>query len=821
MNIPKFSGAALDWMEFIVTFRDVVHNQPYLNDRQRNQHLCQNLEGEAKAAVKDYANDPRGYVLSLKKIEYLFGQRSTVVRAILGRLMKGKPVENNDVKGMSKFYYDVSSCLITLRQLNYAADLNSADTLAQAVRRFPSYLKTKWAERSMSIRNREEPSLVHLGEWLKQRVLVMKEVNSTDETRKKGTDSGHINTLIKKGATVQECQACEGQHALWKCNKYKALTSSKKWEFVKGLQLCMNCFKQGHRRDSCSSKNVCLKEGCGKKHHASLHDFFVERDESFKAAKAKKKAEKEKEKENPEVDGGDANEGAENGGAVMLCSGDQDDSEVQTVNAIKSRPSKVVFLHIVPVTINIAGKKETTYALLDNGAQFTLMREEFFKKFGVKGKQAKMSQGTIKDKGEDVNGVKVSLAVSGRDGGKPIDIEEVFVQPAGKFNMPSRPRFTDWNEGDVYTHLDGLSFDAVAPEEISLLIGGNSAECHVNTEVRRGRKGQPLAFKTPFGWSLFGSSRGNCGCDVQCMTTYSCDSVQSAVPSLWEEDGKAPTVFLNLLRTRSDVELHEIVESFWRQEHCGILPQKEVAMSREDVNALERMEKETVMVEGHYQIPMLWKDVNMQLPNNMPMAKKRFEFLLKKFRADGKLFEQFKAVIDGYLQKEPPYARKMEPAEVNRTSKKTWTLPTFPVFHPNKPDKPRVVNDAAAEYHGISLNKELLTRPDLLNLLVGVLMRFRTGEIAIAADIEAMFHQVRVSKEDSDALRFLWKADITNDDPPDVYQMDVHIFGAKDSPTVANFAVKKTARDNHQQFGALAFRHGFRGGDPMFKHHHF
>ena len=65
------------------------------------------------------------------------------------------------------------------------------------------------------------------------------------------------------------------------------------------------------------------------------------------------------------------------------------------------------------------------------------------------------------------------------------------------------------------------------------------------------------------------------------------------------------------------------------------------------------------------------------------------------------------------------------------------------------PNKMRIVFDASGEYDGISLNKALLTGLDLLNNLVGVLLRFRNHKIAIAADIEAMYHQVRVSKSDA------------------------------------------------------------------------
>ncbi|XP_043113913.1 uncharacterized protein LOC122358188 [Puntigrus tetrazona] len=64
------------------------------------------------------------------------------------------------------------------------------------------------------------------------------------------------------------------------------------------------------------------------------------------------------------------------------------------------------------------------------------------------------------------------------------------------------------------------------------------------------------------------------------------------------------------------------------------------------------------------------------------------------------------------------------------------------------------------------------------------------------ADIEGMFHQVKVTPDDVDFLRFLWwpKGDISQ--PLAEYRMLVHIFGAVSSPSCANYALKKTAEDN-------------------------
>ena len=48
------------------------------------------------------------------------------------------------------------------------------------------------------------------------------------------------------------------------------------------------------------------------------------------------------------------------------------------------------------------------------------------------------------------------------------------------------------------------------------------------------------------------------------------------------------------------------------------------------------------------------------------------------------------------------------------------------------------------EFQGASINKSLLPGPDLANQVVGVLLRFKEEPVAVTADIEAIYHQVKV-----------------------------------------------------------------------------
>ena len=117
-------------------------------------------------------------------------------------------------------------------------------------------------------------------------------------------------------------------------------------------------------------------------------------------------------------------------------------------------------------------------------------------------------------------------------------------------------------------------------------------------------------------------------------------------------------------------------------------------------------------------------------------------------------------------------------------------------MHPKKPNKVRVIFDACTKYKSDSLNDRLLKGPDLINNLVSILIQFRLGKYAVTADIEQMFHQVKVKKSDQDALRFLWR--FLKTENPQEYAMTVHLFGKSDSPCCSNYALKQCAKDHLQ-----------------------
>lgn len=100
------------------------------------------------------------------------------------------------------------------------------------------------------------------------------------------------------------------------------------------------------------------------------------------------------------------------------------------------------------------------------------------------------------------------------------------------------------------------------------------------------------------------------------------------------------------------------------------------------------------------------------------------------------------------------------------------------------------------QIQGTSLNDHLLSGPDMLNNLSGVLIRFLTDPVALICDIEKLFHQFHVEDADRNYLRFLWWKQGDLNLQSSEFSMKVDLLSAASSPGYANFGLKYLAKNN-------------------------
>ena len=248
-----------------------------------------------------------------------------------------------------------------------------------------------------------------------------------------------------------------------------------------------------------------------------------------------------------------------------------------------------------------------------------------------------------------------------------------------------------------------------------------------------------------------------------------------------------------------DVKVAENIQSWWNIEPYASKINV-VNQSKKEQQAQKFLESTTKFTSERYEVVMLWNEPEPNLPNNFSSALCQLHSLEQRFQRDPKLKELYQQSIDTDVEK--GFVKILGKSEVEGTFGKEWYLPHHPVLNPNKPGKVRRVCNAAAKYKDICLNDKMLAGPDLLHGLIGTIFKFREGPIALTADIESMFLQVQVPERDKNCLRFLWRP--TVNEPVQFYEYQRHVFGAKSSPTCANYALKQVAINNEDEFPIAA-----------------
>ena len=181
----------------------------------------------------------------------------------------------------------------------------------------------------------------------------------------------------------------------------------------------------------------------------------------------------------------------------------------------------------------------------------------------------------------------------------------------------------------------------------------------------------------------------------------------------------------------------------------------------------------------------------------LPISRKKTEAIVKK---DSRKIKMNTKTMNTYINRS--YAKKISENELMDISNKTWYLPHHPLFYPQKPKKVRLWFDAAVTFKEKSLNSELYNGPDLLNSLIGVLVRFQILRTQLVAEVKDMFHQVKVQKADMDSQWFLWMKELIPNAKLDTHQMTIYLKQLTHH-IVQNYTLKSVARNNFSKFNSF------------------
>ena len=451
MELPTFDGQVSDYPLFISTFDDLVHKAP-IDDTAKLARLLQFTKGKANHAIKSCVHTADGYARARSILKQRFSDSYIITQEILTNLRSGRSVSSPD--GIRQLADDLSTAVATLHQMGTLSEMESQHFILDVLHRLPDSIQFRYK----SLATEQKRAHQHYPSISDFATFVAREADDAadpvfghigvkgDDRRRHPTSHAAVaettpSSPVTNSQGLRKCPLCSASHKLRFCSTFKRMSALDRLNFVRKNNMCYLCMSRGHCADDCMSSYVCNVDNCGLKHSKLLH--------------------------------------------VPL----NVESNRQAAALSSSNRSAIAHIPFVQVKVSDAH----FIAILDTASDATFCSKRLAKSLLLKGESTALSLKTLNGR-HDSNATVVNLTAHSVNHSESLILTNVIVIDEVPLNNAS-PRVD-------FPHLRDLVFPNA--QGADLLIGQDNADALVPLEVRKGKKGQPFAVRTLFGWSLHG-----------------------------------------------------------------------------------------------------------------------------------------------------------------------------------------------------------------------------------------------------------------------------------------------------------------------------
>ena len=738
VTIPVFSGDKRTYENWKAAFMACIDKSPATPEFKLLQ-LRQYLSGEALKAIETLGHSASAYQAAKERLERKYGGKRRQIAIYMEDVDNFRPIRPGNHKDIENFADLLDIVVVNLKDAGRLEELGDGSLYIKLQKKITESMLAqyhrwlfengklesvetlrKWVMQEAEFRtvahetvrgfsNQENDVGNRKGKPLKIRsYFTTGENNQNAENRRSGYS---INDIFGR----RTCKICGSQHGVWKCESFRKMDVSKRWEMAKQQKLCYRCLGDNHHGVTCPRSRICGIKGCGDTHNRLLHQDRNEPDQNCidqKLATTQQNARPagvdktqqrvpEAIKEPSEVKSG-RNE--------FVSSGTEEEQPKKVKSTFVSEVSgsaKFVTPRTVPVILKNGNRKIKVNALLDDASTQTYINADIAAQLGLQGKLQQVTVNVLNGQIKTFDTMPVEFELESLNG--LVDMKmSAFTAARVTGNM----NVVEWSDlARKWEHLRGIEFWRVGPRPIvDILIGLDHVDLHYSYRDIRGNPGEPIARLTPLGWTCISGSNGK--------------TLQTNFGRTYLTHGQSTTD-----------EIAPILQKFWELESSGISVDRAV-MTLADQTALEKVRSSLRFQNHRYQVGIPWKKEPPDLPNNHEMAVKRLVSTEKHLLRKPDIAEAYSKSISQYMEK--GYIRKVSPDEKQPSRK--WFLPHFAIVKPQKATtKVRIVFDGSAKCDGVSLNDAIHQGPKLQRELFDVLLRFRRSPVAIACDISEMY----------------------------------------------------------------------------------
>jgi hypothetical protein len=435
----------------------------------------------------------------------------------------------------------------------------------------------------------------------------------------------------------------------------------------------------------------------------------------------------------------------------------QFDSEPQTNTLAHSSQlsnNTIVLLSTAVVYVKTTtGEQREIRALLDSGAQSNFITQDMCKLLGLKT--------------ENIN-----TPVTGISGKQTVITQQAITTIHSRLN-PFRatltflviPKITEHipmgtiNKADITipTNIQLADPTFMQSSKIDMLIGAEIFLDLLCIGQIKTSKNAPIYQKTRLGWIISGKISNLHDGSQQALCHVAIKSLDAQLERFWTiEETTNPTKFF----TQEEIRCEEIFKTTTIRNKDGV-----------------------------YTVRLPFKEDKTNIGDSRELALKRFYNLERKFERQPQLRETYAS----FLREYETLGHMAEVTE-NITCDTSYYLPHHAVLKPSSTTtKLRVVFDASAKSGGKSLNDILLVGPTIQPDLFTIIMRYRTHQIVVTADIEKMYRQIRVHDDDTSMQQIFWRE--SSQDPIKTFKLRTVTYGTSCAPFLAVRCLQQIAED--------------------------
>ncbi|XP_058448825.1 uncharacterized protein LOC131428801 [Malaya genurostris] len=730
MELPYFDGSFKVWSKFENTFKETTKEGEFSN-LENLTRLQKHLKGDALKIVEPLLLDSKNVPKIMATLKENFGNQQKIYKLFRNEVKELKNPRMEVPKSVIEFVTTIDNLVTNIKITNSLGYMQDQALIDEILDKLPFNLRQDWARKEIDRKDtasEAHPYEIPTLEDLLQWLRPQQRIAQELTESKLRTDKQMKPK--DKVYTHQSFDTNKRKVSCFACNKQHKTTE------------CPTFLKSNvEERKAILIKHKACFNCCNYANHRLKTCLFKKRCE-VKGCTGKHHTLIHQNSEN----------------SILVSEKKEKGAEKVHYHEEKGK----VLYQIIPVTLKNNDKQVDVLAFLDPGSSTTLILEEVARQLGISGKQKPLTLSwTNGEEQVDKGSEEISVRIKGYKG-KTYLLEK--VRTLKEMSLPTQS-IRKKQLVKSYPYLSDVEFSDYGNEKPKLLIGLPHSNIMRAIDTRSGRFNEPIAQKTKIGWVIYGT----------------------------QMDDRKQNNFLMMINndeTSEEKSMKEMMRSYFSTEEFGVMVPSKPLMSKQDERALQIMKDTINYTNGQYEIGLLWKEDNVSLPDSYQVALSRLKGQEKRMRENPELRRWYNDKILEYESK--AYVRKLNREELMQDSRRTFYIPHFSVTNPNKiPRKPRLVFDAAAIIKGQSLNSKLLSGPDATTSLLSILIRFREGKLAVTGDIQEMFHQVKIKKDDQNSQRFLYR--LAEEEDMCVYVMQVMTFGATCSPSCAQYVKNQNA----------------------------